>query len=53
LPFPENQISKGRPAGFVEAGNLAIEHCTLYTKMLCDPDGKFGKAAGTRFRFSR
>ena len=37
LPFPENQVSECRPAGFVEATNLAIENSAFDAQMFGNP----------------
>jgi hypothetical protein len=37
LAFPENQVSKGRPTGFIEASYLAIEDGAFDAKVFGDP----------------
>ena len=58
LPFSENQISKGRPAGFVEAGDLAVENGVFDSKMFGDPGRQLRESAehvsisGDQFAFA-
>jgi hypothetical protein len=40
LPLSENQISKGRSAGFIEAGNLAVENGAFDAKMFGNPSSQ-------------
>jgi hypothetical protein len=58
LPFSENQVSEGRPAGFVEACNLAVEHRAFDSKMQSDPGSQFRESpedvsiSGDQFAFA-
>jgi hypothetical protein len=44
LAFSEEQISKGRPARFIETANLAIKNGAFDSEVFRDPAGKLGKA---------
>jgi hypothetical protein len=43
LPLSEKQIPKRRPAIFIEATNLAVEHGAFDSEMFGDPGGKLGE----------
>jgi hypothetical protein len=40
----EERITKHRPTGFINAGNLAVEDSTFNWKMFRDPHGEIRKA---------
>jgi hypothetical protein len=45
LPFSENQVAKFRPAGVVQAADLAIEDGAINAKMFGDPSSKVRESA--------